>query len=77
LLDLARAPGLEASERDVKFSREMMLHHQITIDMARAHNADPNAGNLILKRLNFDIMVDQANEIALILDRYPGDPNAV
>ena len=35
-LDLALAPGLEASERDVKFAREMMLHHQMAIDMARA-----------------------------------------
>ena len=26
-LDLALAPGLAVSERDVKFSREMMLHH--------------------------------------------------
>lgn len=79
-LDLALAPGLEASERDVKFSREMMLHHQMAIDMARAYNADPNAANLILKRLNFDIMVDQANEIALlqqIVERFPGDPDAV
>jgi uncharacterized protein (DUF305 family) len=79
-LDLALAPGLEASERDVKFSREMMLHHQMAIDMARAYNADPAATNLILKRLNFDIMVDQANEMALlqqIVDRFPGDPNAV
>jgi uncharacterized protein (DUF305 family) len=80
LLDLALAAELEASERDVKFSREMMLHHQMAIDMARAYNADPNARNLILKRLNFDIMVDQANEIALlqeIVDRFPGDPNTV
>jgi uncharacterized protein (DUF305 family) len=79
-LDLALAPRVGASERDVKFSREMMLHHQMAIDMARAYNADPSAGNLILKRLNFDIMVDQANEIALlqqIVDRFPGDPNTV
>jgi uncharacterized protein (DUF305 family) len=79
-LDVALAPDLESSERDVKFSREMMLHHQMAIDMARSYNAGPNATNLILKRLNFDIMVDQANEIALlqqIVDRFPGDPNAV
>ena len=79
-LHLALAPGLQVSERDVKFSREMMLHHQMALDMARAYNADPNATNLILKRLNFDIIVDQANEIGLlqqIVDRFPGDPNAV
>jgi uncharacterized protein (DUF305 family) len=79
-LRLALAPGLKSSERDVKFSKEMMLHHQMALDMARAYNADPNATNLILKRLNFDIIVDQANEIAFlqqIVDRFPGDPDAV
>jgi uncharacterized protein (DUF305 family) len=79
-LHLALAPGLEASERDVKFSKEMMLHHQMALDMARAYNADPNATNLILKRLNFDILVDQENEIGLlqqIVVRFPGDPDAV
>jgi uncharacterized protein (DUF305 family) len=40
-LDLALAPGLEASERDVKFSKEMMLHHQMALDMARRYNATP------------------------------------
>ena len=79
-LDLALAPGLEPSERDVKFSREMMIHHQAAVDMARSYNADPKAANRIIKRLNFDIVVDQTNEIAFLermLDRYPGDPNAV
>ena len=80
LLDLALAPGLEVSERDVKFSKEMMLHHQMAVDMARSYNADPNATNLIISRLNLDIIVDQANEIGLlqqIVDRFPGDPDAV
>jgi hypothetical protein len=48
--------------------------------MARSYNADPKAANRIIKRLNFDIVVDQTNEIAFLermLDRYPGDPNAV
>ena len=79
-LDLALAPGLEASERDVKFSREMMIHHQAAVDMARRYNADPTAANRIIERLNFDIIVDQTNEIAFldrVLDRYPGDPNTV
>jgi uncharacterized protein (DUF305 family) len=79
-LHLALAPGLEVTDRDVKFSKEMMLHHQMALDMARSYNADPNATNLILKRLNFDILVDQANEIGLlqqIVDRFPGDPEAV
>ena len=79
-LDLALAPGLEASERDVKFSKEMMLHHQMALDMARRYNADPKATNLILRRLNLDIIVDQAYEIGFlqqIVDRFPGDPDAV
>jgi uncharacterized protein (DUF305 family) len=63
-LDLALAPGLEASERDVKFSKEMMLHHQMALDMARQYNADPKATNLILKKLNLDIIVDQATRSA-------------
>ena len=52
----------------------------MALDMARAYNADPNATNLILKRLNLDIIVDQAIEIAFlqqIVDRFPGDPEAV
>jgi uncharacterized protein (DUF305 family) len=79
-LDLALAPGLESSERDVKFAKEMMLHHQMALDMARAYNADPDATNLILKRLNLDIIVDQVNEIGFlqrIVDRFPGDADAV
>ena len=79
-LDLALAPGLEASERDVKFSKEMMLHHKMALDMARRYNADPKATNLILRRLNLDIIVDQAYEIGFlqqIVDRFPGDPNTV
>jgi len=79
-LDLALAPGIEASERDVKFSKEMMLHHQMALDMARRYNADPKATNLIIRRLNLDIIVDQAYEIGFlqqIVDRFPGDPDAV
>jgi uncharacterized protein (DUF305 family) len=79
-LDLALAPGLESSERDVKFAKEMMIHHQGAVDMARQYNADPQAANLILKRLNLDIMVDQSYEIGFlqqIVDRFPGDPDAV
>jgi uncharacterized protein (DUF305 family) len=80
LLDLALRPGLEVTERDVKFSREMMLHHQMALDMARAYNADPKATNLVLRQLNLDIIVDQANEIAFlqqIVGRFPGNPEAV
>lgn len=79
-LDLALAPGLESSERDVKFAREMTIHHQGALDMARRYNADAQATNLILKRLNLDIITDQSYEIAFlqqIVDRFPGDPAAV
>jgi uncharacterized protein (DUF305 family) len=79
-LDLALAPGVESSERDVKFAKEMMIHHQGAVDMARRYNADPQGTNLILKRLNLDIIVDQSYEIGFlqqIVDRYPGDPGDV
>jgi uncharacterized protein (DUF305 family) len=79
-VDLVLAPGLESSERDVKFAREMMIHHQGAVDMARDYNADPQATNLILKRLNLDIIVDQSYEIGFlqqIVDRFPGDPAEV
>jgi uncharacterized protein (DUF305 family) len=79
-LDLALAPGLESSERDVEFAKEMMIHHQGAVEMARRYNADPVATNLILKRLNLDIIVDQSYEIGFlqqIVDRFPGDPDAV
>ncbi len=79
-LDMALAPGLEASERDVKFAKEMMLHHQMALDMAKRYNADPNATNLIIRRLNLDIIIDQAYEIGFlqqIVNRFPGDPDAV
>jgi Domain of unknown function (DUF305) len=79
-LDLTLVPGLEASERDVKFSREMMIHHQAALDMARSYDADPEGTNLIIRRLNFDIIVDQTYEIGFLerlLERYPRDPNAV
>jgi uncharacterized protein (DUF305 family) len=79
-LDLALAPGLETSERDVKFAKEMMIHHQAAVDMARQYNADPQAANLVLKRLNLDIVVDQSYEIGFlqqIVERFPGDPDTV
>jgi uncharacterized protein (DUF305 family) len=79
-LDLALAPGLEASERDVKFAKEMMIHHEAALDMARRYNADPEATNLIIRRLNLDIIVDQAYEIGFLermVERFPGDPDTV
>jgi uncharacterized protein (DUF305 family) len=80
LVDLALAPELESSERDVKFAKEMMMHHQAALDMASDYNADPQATNLILRRLNLDIITDQSYEIGFlqqIVDRFPGDPASV
>ena len=77
-LDLAGAPA--SSERDVKFAKEMMIHHQAAVDMAQEYNANPQATNLVLKRLNLDIVVDQSYEIGFlqqIVDRFPGDPDTV
>jgi hypothetical protein len=57
-----------------------LIHHQAALDMARRYNADPQATNLILKRLNLDIIVGQSYEISFlqqIVDRFPGDPDAV
>jgi uncharacterized protein (DUF305 family) len=79
-LDLALAPGVEVSERDVRFSKEMMIHHEAALDMARRYNADPKATNLIIRRLNLDIIVDQAYEIGFLermVERFPGDPDTV
>jgi uncharacterized protein (DUF305 family) len=79
-VDLALAPGLQSSERDVKFAREMMIHHLGALEMASRYNADPQATNLILRRLNLDILTDQSYEIGFlqqIVDRFPGDPAAV
>ena len=64
----------------MKFAKEMMIHHQGALDMAERYNADPQATNLILKRLNLDIIADQSYEIGFlqqIVDRFPGDPDAV
>jgi uncharacterized protein (DUF305 family) len=79
-LDLALAPGLEVSERDVKFSKEMMIHHQAALDMARSYNADPKATNLIIRLLNLDIIVDQTYEIDFLermVERFPGNTDMV
>ena len=79
-VDLALAAGLESSERDVRFAKEMTIHHQAALEMARRYNADPRSANLILKRLNLDIVTDQSYEIGFlqqIIDRFPGDPDSV
>jgi hypothetical protein len=52
----------------------------MALDMARRYNADPDATNLIIRRLNLDIIIDQAYEIGFlqqILERFPGDRDRV
>src|SRR3546814_14606644 len=54
----------------------MVQHHQAAVRMASDYNSDPIANNLLLRRMNNDIMVDQRYEIDFIesvLARYPGD----
>src|SRR3546814_14702183 len=54
----------------------MVQHHQGAVRMASDYNSDPIANNLLLRRMNNDIMVDQRYEIDFIesvLARYPGD----
>src|SRR3546814_8431228 len=54
----------------------MVQHHQAAVRMASDYNSDPIANNLLLRRMNNDIMVDQRYEIDFIesvLARYHGD----
>lgn len=66
--------------RDVRFAREMLIHHGAAIERAGAFNADPRADNLPLRRLNRQIILEQAYEVALmasVVEDYEGDPRAV
>src|SRR3546814_11833786 len=54
----------------------MVQHHQAAVRMASDYNSDPIANNLLLRRMNNDIMVNQRYEIDFIesvLARYHGD----
>lgn len=65
---------------DVRFAKEMIIHHQAAVKMAREYNGDPRADNTILKGMNRQIVIDQAYEIKLLKDlieRYPGDSSAI
>src|SRR3546814_16919222 len=69
-------PVFTVSDYDVQFIRPMVQHHQAAVRMASDYNSDPIANNLLLRRMNNDIMVDQRYEIDFIgsvLARYPGD----
>ena len=66
--------------RDVQFAKAMTIHHQGALDMARAYHANPDARNGFLSLFNVDVIVDQANEIALmrhVIAQYPGDAGAI
>ena len=68
------------SERDVRFAKAMIVHHQGAVDMARAYHANPAARNGFLGLFNVDVVTDQQQEIALMrraILAYPGDPDAV
>ncbi len=78
--DFAGGQEASISEFDVMFAKPMIMHHQMALDMARAYNADPNGGNVVIEEINFDILRDQAVEIAMLEDfisDYSGDPGAV
>ena len=52
----------------------------MALDMVHAYNADPDGGNVVIREINFDILRDQAVEIAMLEDvisDYPGDPDTV
>lgn len=82
---LAETPGGTAvTERDVRFAKAMILHHQGALDMVRDYRAagSPRLGatNGFLGLLNVDIVTDQTQEIALmrrIVAAWPGDAAAV
>jgi uncharacterized protein (DUF305 family) len=68
------------SERDVRFAKAMIVHHEGALEMARAYHANRDARNGYLGLLNVDIITDQTQEIALMrraIAAYPGNPDAV
>ncbi|MFC3124888.1 DUF305 domain-containing protein [Pseudoroseomonas globiformis] len=74
------SPAQPIGARDVRFAKEMAVHHQAALRMARDFNADPASRNGYLKLLNIDIVTDQSQEIALmerVIAAYPGDAAAI
>lgn len=79
-IDLWLTPGFAVSDYDIQFIRPMVEHHQAAIRMASDYNSNPIASNLLLRRMNNDIIVDQRYEIDFIkslLVRYPGNAASV
>ena len=73
-------PGAPVTARDVRFAKEMAVHHRAAVRMAQRYNADPASRNNYLKLLNVGIVTDQTQEI-LVMERaiaaYPGDADAI
>lgn len=70
----------DVSRRDVEFAKAMIIHHQGALDMARDYLNNPDAKNNYLELMCLDILLDQAQEIALmqsIIDAYPGNPDDI
>jgi uncharacterized protein (DUF305 family) len=77
--ELTYAAG-PVSERDVRFAKAMIIHHQGAVEMARGYQNDRDARNGFLGLMNVDIVTDQTQEIALmrrVTAAYPGDADAV
>lgn len=78
--NLIGSPAEQVTEYDVMFSKAMIMHHRMALDMARTYNTDENGGNFVIEEINFDILRDQAVEIGILeslIAKYDGDPDAV
>ena len=60
--------GEPTTEADLRFAKEMRIHHAAAVRMARDYNAGENARNNFLRLMNVNIVTDQTQEIA-IMDR--------
>ncbi len=66
----------QVSTADVRFAKDMIVHHEGALMMARDYLDNPDTDNGYLERMNLDILRDQAQEIALMWDivgDYKGD----
>ncbi len=76
----AWAGSRDVSRRDVEFAKAMIVHHQGALDMAHDYLNNPDAKNNYLELMCLDILLDQAQEIALmqsIINAYPGDADEI
>ncbi|MDJ0390440.1 DUF305 domain-containing protein [Roseomonas sp. E05] len=60
--------GAPTTETDLRFAKEMRVHHAAAVRMARNYNAGAEARNNFLRLMNVNIVTDQTQEIA-IMDR--------